>query len=151
MKTPWTLQDGWLILQKRINDGTSYALFTQYPILDNNVVDMTLQVILKTGLFAQEYGEWHVRPEEARTWSHLKAFMKKKCRLKKVTGNAASQFGYAMSAVVKANIYNKEMNQAYAQSMANFSAGHVNTTNTIDRLRKTKRNRHKSSHISNNN
>ena len=48
MKAMWTLQDGWLLLQKRIDDGTTYALFVQCLIPDNNVVDMTLQVILKT-------------------------------------------------------------------------------------------------------
>ena len=63
MKAPWTLQDGWLVLQKRIDNGTTYALFTQRPTPDNDVVDMTLQVILKIGLFAQEYGEWHAKED----------------------------------------------------------------------------------------
>ena len=57
MKAPWTLQDGWLILQKRIDDGIIYALFAQHAIADKDGVDMTMQVILKTGLFALEYGE----------------------------------------------------------------------------------------------
>ena len=35
---------------------------------------MTMQVILKTGLFALEYGEWHTKPEAQRTWGTLKAF-----------------------------------------------------------------------------
>ena len=57
MKAPWTLQDGWLILQKRIDDGIIYALFVQHGISDKDVVDMTMQVILKTGLFALKYGK----------------------------------------------------------------------------------------------
>jgi len=49
MKAPWTLQDRWLILQKRINDGIIYALFAHHAISDKDLVDMTMQVILKTG------------------------------------------------------------------------------------------------------
>ena len=63
--------------------------------------------------------------------------MKEKCRLKTATGHAASQFGYGMSAEVEGDAYDKELDQAYAQSMANFSADHTNTTKTIDGLRKT--------------
>ena len=39
MKAPWTLQDRWLILQKRIDDGIIYALFAQHAIADKDVVD----------------------------------------------------------------------------------------------------------------
>ena len=63
MKAPCTLQDGWLILQKRINDGIIYTLFTQHAILDKDVISTTMQVILKTGRFALGYGEWHTKPE----------------------------------------------------------------------------------------
>jgi len=97
MKAPWTLQDGWLILQKRIDNGIIYALFAQHVIADKDVVNMTMQVILKTGIFALEYGEWHTKPKAQRTWGTLKAFMKEKCKLKKNMSNAAGQFGFGMS------------------------------------------------------
>jgi len=57
MKAPWTLQNRWLILQNLIDDGIIYALFVQHAISDKDVVDITMQVILKRGLFALEYGE----------------------------------------------------------------------------------------------
>jgi len=80
MKAHWTLQEGWLILQKRIDDGIIYALFAQHTIYNKDVVDMTMQVILKTGLFTLEYGEWHTKPENLRTWGNLNIFMKDKCK-----------------------------------------------------------------------
>ena len=55
-----------------------YALFAQHGISDKDVVDITMQVILKTGLFALEYGEWHATPDNQRTWSTFKVFMKEK-------------------------------------------------------------------------
>ena len=73
MKAPWTLQDGWLILQKRIDDGIIYPLFAQQAISDKDVVGMTMQVIFKMGLFALEYGEWHAKePESLHTWATSK-------------------------------------------------------------------------------
>ena len=120
-------------MQKRVDDGIIYALFVQHAILDKDVVDMTMQVILKTGIFALEYGEWHTKPENLRTWGNQKVFMKEKCKLKKNTSNVVGQFGFGMSAATDGD-YDKKMDEAYAQSMANFSAGHANTTSTISRL-----------------
>ena len=69
-------------------------------------------------------------------WGNLKIFMKEKCKLKKNTINAAGQFGFGMSATTDSD-YDKKMDEAYAQSMTNFSAGHANTTSTISRLQDT--------------
>ena len=41
-----------------------------------------------------------------------------------------------MSAAIDGD-YNKEMDEAYAQSIANFSAGHANTTSTVSGLQDT--------------
>ena len=66
-------------------------------------------------------------------WSTLKLFLKEKGKLKKNTGNVAGQSGFGMSATT-GNDYDKKMDEAYAQSMTNFSAGHTNTTSTIGGL-----------------
>ena len=62
--------------------------------------------------------------------------MKEKCKLKKNTSNTAGQFGFGMSAATDGD-YDKKMDGAYAQSIANFSAGHANTTSTISGLQNT--------------
>ena len=49
-----------------------------------------------------------------------------------VTGNSASHFGYGMSAEAEGGAYDADINKACAEYMANFSAGHTNTTKTID-------------------
>ena len=49
--------------------------------------------------------------------------------------NAARQFGFGMSTTN--DDYDRKMDEAYAQSMANFSAGHANTTATINGLKNT--------------
>ena len=55
MKTPWALQDRWERLQKQINDGTIYAIFTGHQIPDNEVADMAITLIIQTGLFGTQY------------------------------------------------------------------------------------------------
>ena len=50
--------------KSKFDDGIIHALFAQHTISNKDVVDMTMQVILKTGLFALEYGEWHSKPED---------------------------------------------------------------------------------------
>ena len=61
--------------------------------------------------------------------------MKEKCKLKKNTSNAAGQFGFGMSATN--DDYDCKMDEAYAQSMANFSASDATTSSTIDGLKNT--------------
>jgi len=60
--------------------------------------------------------------------------MKEMCKLKKNMSNAAGQFGFGMGTATDGS-YDKKMDEAYAQSMASFSAGHTNTTLTISGLK----------------
>ena len=55
--------------------------------------------------------------------------MKEKNRLKKATENASSQFGYGMSVSAEAEeyVYDTDIDNAFTESMANFSASHANT------------------------
>ena len=81
MKTAWALQDGWERLQKQINDGTIYAIFTGHQIPDNEVVDVAITLIIQTGLFSTQYKQWHERADGQKTWTHFKDFWKAKIEL----------------------------------------------------------------------
>ena len=59
MKTSWSLQDGYEKLQLHIEDEDIYAMFTGQPISDSEVVDIAISVIGQTGMFGDQYDQWH--------------------------------------------------------------------------------------------
>ena len=59
MKTAWSLQDGYEKLQLQIEDGNIYAMSAGQPISDSEVVDIAISVIGQTGMFGDQYEQWH--------------------------------------------------------------------------------------------
>ena len=94
MKATWTLQDGWERLEQQIEDSQLFALFAHHAITDHELVDTAIGVIGQTGLFANQYEQWHEGADDQKTWNHFKNFWKAKIKLKADTSLNASQFGY---------------------------------------------------------
>ena len=67
MKAAWTLQDGWERLEQQIEDGQLFALFADHAIQDHELVDMAIGVIGQTGLFSNQYIQWHERAATQKT------------------------------------------------------------------------------------
>ena len=67
MKAPWTLQEGWESLQQQIDDGLVYSIFANATIPDSEIVDIAITVINQTGLFGNQYEQWHERADTAKT------------------------------------------------------------------------------------
>ena len=59
MKTAWSLQDRYEKLQLQIEDGNIYAMFDGQPISDSEVVGIAISVIGQTGMFGDQYEQWH--------------------------------------------------------------------------------------------
>ena len=59
MKTSWSLQYSYEKLQLQIEDGKIYAMFAGHPISDSEVVDIAIFVIGQTGMFGDQYEQWH--------------------------------------------------------------------------------------------
>ena len=83
MKTLWSLQDGYEKLQLHIEDGNIYAMFAGQTISELEVVDITISVIVQTGMFGDQYDQWHKQADDSKTWNDLKTFWKAKIKLKK--------------------------------------------------------------------
>ena len=130
MKKAWTLQDGWENLRRQMEDGQLYAQFAQSPISEKEVVDIALLVIMKVGLFEQQYEAWKTEPNQS--WFNFKTFWSAKVALKKSTALRAGQFGYGMNAE-EDTISDLQMEQSIAQ----FTAGHQSTQSTIANLTNT--------------
>ena len=128
MASTWTFADGWDRLRMQIEDGLMWANFVGRPISDEDAVDIAMKHILQTGLFANEYGEWHALPDIQKTWPHFKNVWSAKYRLKKTTAIAASKLGYGMNAT------EGEDDPTLQASVDNFSAAHAATQNTISQL-----------------
>ena len=94
MKKEWTFGDGLEVLINQIKDERLYATFTRSPINNVTTVDTAVGLILRTGLFANEYTEWTARKAAQKSWAHFKDFWNDKCQIKRTTRIAAGQFGY---------------------------------------------------------
>ena len=93
MKKAWSIQDGWHKLKNQIKEGLLYASFGQAPISDNNVCDITIQLILDTGLFANEYTEWTAHTTTKKTWLAMKRFWPPKIRFRCTASITAGRLG----------------------------------------------------------
>jgi len=131
MKAAWTLQDGWERLEQQIEDSQLFALFAHHAITDHELVDTAIGVIGQTGLFANQYEQWHESPDDQKTWNHFKSFWKAKIKLKADTSLNASQFGYGGSANEHPQT---DADAEYTNSVANFANAHNNTQNTLNNL-----------------
>ena len=59
MKKSWSLQYGYEKLQLQIEDSNIYAMFSDQPISDSEVVNISISVIAHTGIFGYQYEKWH--------------------------------------------------------------------------------------------
>ena len=134
MKGAWALQDGWERLQKQIDDGTIYAIFTGHQIPDSEVVDMAITLIVQTGLFGTQYEQWHEHANGQKTWAHFKDFWKAKIELKTNTNLNFQAFGFGGNAAEQPGT---DVEHEFNNSIANFADAHNQTQSTISNLTNT--------------
>ena len=137
MRATWQLADGFNKLQKQIEEGMLYALVTNAPIPQADVIDIAITVMMQTGLFEPAYEQWHARPAGTKTWQDFKTFWAEKVRLKKLTSQPAGGWGFGMNATEQQQqgMYNtQEDDRAFAESVNDFSRAHDNTQATIANL-----------------
>ena len=73
-------------------------MFAGQPISDSEVVDITISVNCQTGIFGDQYEQWHERADDSKTWNDFKTFWKEKIKLKKNTTMNAGQLGFSGNA-----------------------------------------------------
>jgi hypothetical protein len=58
MATTWHPSKGFEPLATRLFIGASYASATRYPMDDRDVIDISLNIIKRCGMYAKEYKNW---------------------------------------------------------------------------------------------
>ena len=128
MKAPWSLQDNWIAFKNQMEEGVIYGQYSGAPVPDYQVVDIAIRLILDTGLFEVEYGQWIARPENRKKWSHMKEFWPSKMEIKRTTMSTATKQGIGMLATAN------DVDAAYAVATTNFSEAHQVTQTAVSNL-----------------
>ena len=68
-------------------------MFSGQPISDLEVVDIAISGIFQTGIFGDQYEQWHELADDSKTWNDFKTFWKAKIKLKKNTTMMPANLG----------------------------------------------------------
>jgi len=129
MKKPWSMHDGWEILEDQIEEAWIYSMYCQNEIADKAAVNIAMKLILDTGIFAHEYEQWTARDEAEKTWAGMKAFWPAKIDLKKTTSTTMAKQGFGMSAAEADDFAAAAANFSEAHNAAQSSFNHLTTSN----------------------
>ena len=67
MKREWNPIDGFEALITQIMEGITCANFSGSPMSDQDIMDISIQVIMRCNLLAEPYTKWHKHTETKRT------------------------------------------------------------------------------------
>ena len=99
MKAPWDPNERDIAdVIKQINDGNLFAYFVGHRKPDKDLVMIGEKIILDTGLFAIQYGQWRKIDPGERTWAKFDEFWTAELDLWHETTRTASQHGYGGNA-----------------------------------------------------
>jgi hypothetical protein len=128
MAANWHRADGFDALMLRLFTGTAYTNACRYPIANRDVIDISIRVIKRSGLYAEEYKQWITRgianasatPPLNKTFETFKVFWSDKITLINLRAIPASSHSYGMMATT-----NDSMVGLYEESLANFGAAYT--------------------------
>ena len=98
------------------------------------MVDIDISVIGQTGIFGDQYKQWHERADDSKTWNYFKTFWKAKIELNKNTTMNAGQFGFGVNAQ---QVDQEVTNNQFEASMVNFTDSHRSTQSVVSNLTDT--------------
>ena len=81
-------------LFKRMEDGNRYAIHGQDPFTQQQLMNMTLQVIQQAGAYTLDMREWNQLPAANKNWMFLKTFFINAQRLRNKSGIGAAEAGF---------------------------------------------------------
>ena len=74
MNEAWDASTPIEALFSQINNMAKFALFARHPVANNDKVHAAEILLLKTGVFGNEYKDWRSQLEVDRTWSFFQDF-----------------------------------------------------------------------------
>jgi hypothetical protein len=130
MAADWHPSDGFEPLATGLLIGASYVSVACYPMDDCNVIDISLRVIKRCGMYSEEYKNWIARknkiPAIVKTINSFKEYWANAIALVNQTAVPASQHGYGMAAMDDDALF-----ASYSESLANFGAAYAATQESI--------------------
>jgi hypothetical protein len=101
MALDWHPLQGFELLVACLFYGATFANLAKYSIPDDDIVDIRIRVLHRTGLFAEEYKAWITRgnnPTNSMSFAAFRAFWETAVNIAAFTATPASQHGYGMAA-----------------------------------------------------
>jgi len=134
VKAPWDPQErdiGDVI--KQINDGL-FGYFVGHKKNDNDLVTIGEKIILDTGLFATQYGQWRQLPPNECTWAKFDEFWTRQIDLWHETTRTALQHGYGGNVSRSQGSDITDAEQAYYESLQRFGKANQDNAATFQHL-----------------
>jgi hypothetical protein len=119
----WHPSMGFELLAACLLHGATFANLTKYPINDNDIVDIGICILHRTGLFAEEYKTWILRGDDATKMNNFTAFRTfwaDAVNIASFTATPASSHGFGMAAT-------KDDSSALTDTVSNFGAVYAAT------------------------
>jgi hypothetical protein len=130
MAANWHPANGFDTLALHLFTGVAYAGCMGYTVADHDIVDISLRVIKRCGMYAKEYKAWIAckakRPRTNETFDTFKMFWAAKIMLINQMAVPASMHGYGMAAVD-----NDDSVVLYGKLIANFGAVYTATHKSV--------------------
>ena len=96
MALDWHPLQGFELLVARLFRGATFANLAKYPIPDDNIVDIGIRVLHRTGLSAKEYKAWITRGDNTTnlmSFTAFRAFWETAVNIAAFTATPGSQHG----------------------------------------------------------
>ena len=130
MKANWDPNDPIENLFSQINDASEFGVYAGHPVTDKDKVQAAEVLILKTGIFTQDYKDWRSHDDITRTWNFFQEFWQEQYNLKNETKTTAGSMGYGNSAQSAP----AEDDEHYANAVTNFGEAFAANSSTIHNL-----------------
>jgi hypothetical protein len=135
MADNWQPTDGVEQLVMRLFLGALYASAARYPMEERNIIDISLRMIKRCGMYAKEYKAWIgiknagqlANPCVKQTLDSFKGFRSNAITLVNQTSIPALQHGYGMAAMDD----DGSSIASYSESLANFGVAYAATQETV--------------------
>ena len=131
MLADWNPQNGFETLSNQLEEGILYAMFARRPFAERDIVDIGMQVILKTAQFETQYEQWVAKPPNQRGFAQWKRFWTDVCNTKRRAKTTAGAHGFGGNAKEDKS---EEEEQQMQQAINNFSQSHSDTMSIINDL-----------------
>jgi hypothetical protein len=130
MAADWHSTNGFDTLVLHLFTGAAFAGCTNFTMADCDIINISLCVIKRCGMYAKEYKAWiahkAIRPKIVETFDSFKTFWVAKITLVNQTALPASQYGYGIAAT-----NNNDSISSYGETISKFCSAYAATQESV--------------------